>query len=342
VNGHATEKTYLEIGGVRQGMFIQRRHEGSPVLLYLHGGMPEYFLERRHPSGMAEHFTVVWWEQRGSGLSYRAASTRSVDAEALIADALSLSEHLCDRFDQPKIYLLGHSGGTFIGIQAAARAPELYHAYLGVAQMSRQLKSEQLAHAYMLRRFSDQGDRRMVRRLESAPVGASIPLPGAYLRVRDVAMHRLGIGTMHEMRSVTALALESFRCPAYTLREKIDLWRGKLRHSGGLWNAQLATDLTQQVRRLSIPAYFVHGVHDYTVSYGEAKAFFQQLSAPAKGFYTFEHSAHCPMFEEPARMREILVDDVLRGCFTHADGPTANAGGAAEGIFPTAASDLAG
>jgi pimeloyl-ACP methyl ester carboxylesterase len=31
---------------------------------------------------------------------------------------------------------MGHSGGTFIGVQVAARAPELYEAYIGVAQMS--------------------------------------------------------------------------------------------------------------------------------------------------------------------------------------------------------------
>ena len=72
---------------------------------------------------------------------------------------------------------MGHSGGTFIGIQAAARAPELYHAYIGVAQMSNQLESERLAYDYMLQRFKDDGNAKMVRRLEEAPVGDSVPLP---------------------------------------------------------------------------------------------------------------------------------------------------------------------
>ena len=281
--------------------------------------MPEYFLERRHPSGLDEHFTVVWWERRGSGLSYRGARGRGITPARLVDDTISLTEYLRDRFGQPKIYLLGHSGGTFIGIQAAARAPELYHAYIGVAQMSRQLRSEQLAHAYMLRRFTDEGDRRMARKLASITMGDSIPLPAAYLHVRDIAMHRLGIGTMHDMRSVVGLVLEAIRCPSYTPREKLDLWRGKIFHDKELWNAQLATDLTALVPELDLPAYFVHGVHDYTVSYGEAKAYFRELSAPVKGFYTFEGSAHCPMFEEPERMRQILLEDVLRGSVQHAD-----------------------
>jgi len=65
--------------------------------------------------------------------------------------------------------------------------------------------------------------------------------------------------------------------------------------------------------------YFLHGRRDYTVSYTEARAYYDLLDAPMKGFYTFEHSAHSPMFEEPDRMREIMTHDVLRGANGHAD-----------------------
>jgi pimeloyl-ACP methyl ester carboxylesterase len=65
--------------------------------------------------------------------------------------------------------------------------------------------------------------------------------------------------------------------------------------------------------------YFLHGVHDYTVSYTLARAYFEQLDAPLKGFYTFDHSAHSPLFEEPDRMREIMLRDVLAGANGLAD-----------------------
>ena len=97
---------------------------------------------------------------------------------------------------------MGHSGGTFIGIQAAARAPELYHAYIGVAQMSYQLTSEKLAYEYMLQQFKENGNRAMVRKLEAAPVTMRDGTPHAYLAIRDKAMHSLGIGTTHDMKSV--------------------------------------------------------------------------------------------------------------------------------------------
>ena len=70
---------------------------------------------------------------------------------------------------------------------------------------------------------------------------------------------------------------------------------------------------------LELPVYFLHGIHDYTVSYTEAKSYFEQLQAPLKGFYTFEQSAHSPLFEEPEKMREIMQEDVLAGAKGLAD-----------------------
>jgi pimeloyl-ACP methyl ester carboxylesterase len=145
-------------------------------------------------------------------------------------------------------------------------------------------------------------------------VGGTVPLPDSYLKVRDVAMHGLGVGTTHDMSSiVTGLLLRSLLNREYTLGEKVGLWRGKIFSGNRLWNAQLSTDLTKTVTRLEVPAYFLHGVHDYTVSYPLAKSFYVRLDAPVKGFYTFKASAHSPLFEEQDKMHEIVRADVLTG-----------------------------
>ena len=313
--GSISEKIKVNINGVEQGMFIKGKNARNPVLLYLHGGMPDYFLTEHYPTGLDGYFTVVWWEQRGSGLSYRAdIPPESVNTGQLVSDAVAVTNYLRKRFGQEKIYLMGHSGGTFIGIQAAALAPLLYHAYIGAAQMSNQLESERLAYGYMLQRFRDDGNTKMVRRLEEARVGDAIPLPDSYLKVRDVAMHGLGVGTTHDMKSiVTGLLLRSLLNREYTLGEKIGMWRGKILSSSLLWNTQLSTDLTKKVTRLAVPVYFFHAVYDYTVSYPLARSYYELLDAPVKGFYTFKQSAHSPLFEEPEKMREIVRADVLTG-----------------------------
>jgi pimeloyl-ACP methyl ester carboxylesterase len=320
--GSISEKTYLNINGVAQGMFIKSKDVTHPVLLYLHGGMPEYFLSQKYPTGFENYFTVVWWEQRGSGISYSAdIPPETMTLEQLIADTLEVTNYLRRRFGKEKIYLMGHSGGSFIGIQTAAQAPELYHAYIGVAQMSNQLESEILAHEYMLKQFIEIGNREMARKLEAAPVTMTEGTPDAYLSLRDPAMHPLGIGTMHDMHShITGIFLPSLTFREYTLIEKFKMWRAKsLAGVSFLWDRILATDLANQVPELKLPVYFFHGIYDYTCSYTCAKSYFKKLRAPLKGFYTFEQSAHSPMFEEPEKMQKILLEDVLVGANSLAD-----------------------
>lgn len=322
VPGSLAEKVFLDVNGARQGMVLRGRDPTAPVLLVLHGGMPELFLTERYPTGLEDLFTVAWWEQRGAGLSYSPDLPReSLTAEQLVADTLAVTDHLRERFGVEKVYLLGHSGGSFVGLLAAARSPERFHAYIGVAQMVDQRRSEALAHAFMLRRFTELGDERMVRRLRAAPATVADGTPAAYLRVRDTAMHRLGVGTTHDMRSVLrGIVWASLRSPQYTPAEKLRLWRGKAAAGvSALWEEALATDLAETVPALDLPLYLLHGVHDHTCSYALARDYAARVRAPVTGFYTFARSAHSPFLEEPERTRRILREDVLTGRSSLAD-----------------------
>jgi pimeloyl-ACP methyl ester carboxylesterase len=315
VAGSISEKTFVEINGARQGMFMMSRDKDNPVLLYVHGGMPDYFLSERNPTGLEDHFTVCWWEQRGAGLSYHPGTPKeTITVDQLISDTIAITNYLRDRFGKEKIYLMGHSGGTFIAIQAAARAPHLYHAYLGVAQVSNQLRSELLNYEYMVSEYQKNGDARMVKKLKAAPVTLKDGPPKSYLSLRDVAMHRLGIGTMRNMKSVfTGIMLPSFLCRQYTLREKINMWRAKAASGVSVvWDAMIAADLAVTVPQLDLPVYFLEAIYDYTGSYTEAKSYFEKLKAPRKGFYTFNVSAHSPFLEEPAKFNKIIQEDVLK------------------------------
>jgi pimeloyl-ACP methyl ester carboxylesterase len=321
----SAEKLTLRVNGVSQGMFLQRGDPAKPVLLFVHGGpgMPEYWLTWRYPTSLEELFSVAWWEQRGAGLSFRPGiPAAEMTAERFVADTIEVTKILCDRLETPSVVLMAHSWGSYLGLQAASREPGLYRAYVGVAQITHQIRSEALAYSYLLRTCRELGEDRIARRLEAGPVtDSTIPLPRSYAAVRDRAMHRLGVGTTRDMRSVvTGLFLPSLRFPGYTMRETVHLWRGKVSsRRSGLWDDMLGADLAASVPALEVPAYFLHGRHDRTVSYDLARDYARALVAPLKGFYTFEDSAHSPMFEEPDRVLAILRDDVLRGSDRLAD-----------------------
>ena len=318
--GSISEKIWVSINGVEQGMFIKGKDKTKSVLLFLHGGpgMPEYAISREYQLVLEEHFTVCWWEQRGAGLSYSSGILpETLTFDQLIADVLEVTNYLRKRFRQEKIYLMAHSGGTFIGIQAASMSPKLFHAYLAMAQITNQLESEKLAYHYMVEQFTIAGDQKMLRKFRKYPID-KINTPDYYV-MRDSPMHQLGIGTTREMKSViSGVFWPVMLNKEYTLAEKINIWRGKYftTKTVGLWNKLVVTDLTTKVQKLDIPVYFFHGIYDYTVSYKLAKEYFEKLQSPVKRFYTFEQSAHSPLFEEPEKMQSILQNDILDGKHT--------------------------
>ena len=316
IPGSLSERVTVEIGGVPQGMIIQSVDPANPVLLFLHGGpgMPEFFLQTTHPTGLERHFTVVWWEQRGAGMSWSPdLDPAKMTMERLVADTIEVADYLRARFGQEKILLLGHSWGSFLGIQGAARAPDRFYAYVGMAQVVHQLRSEVMARDTMIAAYRARGEMRMVARLEAAPVTMEGGMSDSYLRLRDSATHRLGGGTTRDMDSViTGVFLPVLASPIYTLREKIDLWRGKAWSRGLLWDEILCTDLRETVTRLDLPVYFFTGAHDLTAMPALSRDYFGEIDAPAKGYYVFENSAHSPLFEEPGRAIEIIVQDVMR------------------------------
>ncbi|WP_242655062.1 alpha/beta fold hydrolase [Clostridium carboxidivorans] len=315
IKGSISEKAYVKINGVNMGMIIKSKDASNPVLLFVHGGpgMPEYPFTEKYPTCLEDHFTVVWWDQRGSGLSYKSGMPKEkMTTEQFVSDTIEISKYLCSRFGQDKIYLMAHSWGSYIGIQAAAKAPQLYHAYIGVGQISNQMESEKIAYDYMLKYYKAAGDEKTVDKLQKLSFKTMDHMPKEYNRVRDGVMHRAGIGTTHNMNSVvTGIFMPVMQNSEYTLGEKINIWRGKAFSSSTVLSKDLySTDLTTKVTKLDIPVYFFSGIYDYTVNHSMSEAYLKKIQAPVKGFYLFKQSAHSPMFEEPEKVMQIMQEDV--------------------------------
>jgi pimeloyl-ACP methyl ester carboxylesterase len=323
IPGSISERVTVEIGGIPQGMFIQSVDPANPVLLFLHGGpgMVEFFMEQEYPTGLENHFTMVWWEQRGAGMSFSSdIPPETMTMAQMIADTVEVADYLRTRFGQDRIVLLGHSWGAYLGIQVAAAAPDRFLAYVGMAQLVHQLESEIMARDYMIEAYGARGDDAMVRRLKAASVSMEEGTSPEWMRLRDTAMHRIGVGHARDIDSVvTGIFLPMWRVRAYTVAEKINIWRGKLWSRPFFWDDLIRDDLSARLTEFALPVYFLVGRHDQTANPDLSRAYFEAIEAPVKGFYQFENSAHSPLFEEPRRATEILLHDVLLGTNTLAD-----------------------
>ena len=320
IENSLSEKSFINIGGIKQGMFIRSKNLNNPVLLYVHGGpaFPNYFLIDKYKPGLEDHFTVCYWEQRGGGLSYTPeVCLESMNFDKLTSDAIEVTNYLRKRFNKDKIYILAHSGGTPIALKAVHKAPESYFAYIAMAQITDQKESERIAYKYMYDEYTKAGNQKALNDLKKYDVLGSDSNTMHFYKsvIRDKYMHDLGIGTMHQMNSIFwDIFVPVWTCKAYTLKDKINIWRSKFSFlpKTGLINELLSTDFSAEIDEIEVPIYFLSGKYDLTVNIDLAKAYLKKLRAPRKGFYTFNRSAHSPLFEEPDKFKEILENDILR------------------------------
>lgn len=315
IEGSISEIVRMPIGGVEQGMMIQGVHQANPVLLFLHGGPgnPEYVMAKEADVKLEEAFTVCYWEQRGSGMSYSSSIPKgSITLEQMVSDTIEITNYLRERFGKEKIYIMGHSWGSFLGIHAAYERPELYEAYLGVGQVVNQFESEKLSYDVLLAAAEEKNDRQAIDKLNGYTLTSPPDVTTEYLMLRSELLSKYGYGVYHIAKSKMELLMPVMSAKEYTIMDKYGYAMGSLLSLEQPMNqAQYTTDLNETIPVLEIPVYIFHGVFDRQVSFDLSKAYFERLQAPHKAFYAFEESAHSPFLEEPDRFMEMIVDAVI-------------------------------
>ncbi|MDH6365559.1 pimeloyl-ACP methyl ester carboxylesterase [Enterococcus sp. PF1-24] len=308
IAGSVNEKTFIEVGGIKQGMFIRGEDQKKPVLLYLHGGpgAPEFSMSYawETQARLEKECVVCYWDQRGTGMSNPSAlNVDSLTTEQMIADTVAVTEYLRERFDQEKIYLLGHSWGSYLGIKTVQQQPELYKAYLGVGQVVHQKAGQKLAYDYMKEHAKEIGDDKALKQLATFDPEAS-----AY----NLLLEEYGIGTRHDGPATTKLLKNMLFFKGYTFGEKYAAFKGLLKFNDKLDTEEYANDnLVESIPEVEVPIYILQGRYDYQVSYALAKDYCEKIVAPDKKFYTLENSAHSPNLEEPEAFLQVVKEIVV-------------------------------
>ena len=315
LRGSVSEIIRMEIGGVEQGMIIRSKSIDNPVLLFLHGGPgnPQYVIF--NDIGLEDYFTVCWWDQRGSGMSYTSKrDSEGITLDQMVSDTIEVTNYLRSRFGKEKIYLMGQSFGSFLGINAVDRHPELYEAYIGINQVTNQLESEKLGYESMMRIARESGDKEIIEKLEKYELDGAGTVTNDYLALRSGIMLKQGTGTFHN-NSTTAFQyaiMPLLKAREYTLADKYGFIAGSLFMLNSPVNkAQFTTNVMETITEVKVPVYILHGVYDRQASYELSERYFEMLKAPKKEFYSFENSAHGAHMEEPERVIKIIEEDIL-------------------------------
>jgi proline iminopeptidase len=303
----------VHIGGIDQWVSIRAADKRNPVLLLIHGGpgyvsMPMSWWFTRE---WEEYFTVVQWDQRGAGKTYllndptRIGPTMTL--ERMVADTEEMTDWIRKELGKEKIFVIGHSWGSYLGLELAKHHPEWLYAYIGVGQLTDGPESERRGWAFANDAARQAGNSEAVHQLESiAPYFA----PGQPAPLKDIYTQRKWVdfygGVMAHRRSNDSDSDVALLSPDYTDDEIRHIWDGNDFSESYLLAKVLSLDLTG-IKELRCPLIVFAGRHDFDVNAQVAAEWFNNVKAPSKHFVWFENSAHLPMTEEPGKFLMSLL-----------------------------------
>lgn len=302
-DGSVAELVNIDVNGSSQALMIRGRNADNPILLYLAGGPGGTDLgAMRRDVGLEADFVVVTWDQRGTGRSHPSIEpTSAITVDQMVDDTIAVTEYLNDRFGKEKVYLVGQSWGSALGVLAAQARPELYHAFVGVGQMVSFVDTDTMFWEDTIAWAEARGDVRLAEQLRSNG-------PPPYDDIR-----KLGVvsSTEHQWNPYPEFDPNNempaiLFVPEYSLIEKVNAFRGFFDVVSILYPQLEDVDFRVDAPRLEVPYYMVLGEHEARGRVIPANEWFEVLEAPSKERHVFAGSGHRANFDRPGEFAELM------------------------------------
>ncbi len=301
----------LSLNGTKQ-CFLVRGASEAPVLLLVQMG-PGFpiiheadALEAR--LRLERSFRVVYWDQRGTGMSFDPAAEEPLTVDVLVGDVVAMARALCDRLGVAAVDVMGFSLGASLAVLAAERAPDAIRRVVAVGPDVDMVAAEQWAWQFAHDEAVRRGHGRARAELERIGVGPYADADAFMTRVKWVT----NFGGVMTGKTFAAMLLETFLrllfAPAYGLRHVVSALRGMRRTQERLL-ADLARLSLRGVSRLEVPLTVVLGRLDVVAPEHLTRAWLDGLEAPrGKHVVCLDECAHLPQFEAPDRLRAIALE----------------------------------
>lgn len=291
-----SELQRIKINGSKQTVMIRGHQKDNPVIIVVHGGpcCSEIPYIKKYQKNLEKKFTIVHYDQRGSGKSYNVFEEYSnLSPALLVEDLIELSSFISKEFGNQKIILMGHSFGTYISMQAIAKEPQLYRSYIGIGQVADKIVGETDNLNYCIEQAKLQNNQSDVSYLES--LRNSIET-GQIIAPRN-CVRKYG-GAALQINETKDMVEGILFNPEYNFMDAIRYSLGIAKFQDSLMNEQSASPITRLVQSVDVPIYFIMGQYDHMTSVKAAREYFDILDAPQKEFIIYENSAHYPQLEE--------------------------------------------
>jgi proline iminopeptidase len=318
IPGSLNELSTVDLGGTEQTIMIRAADPDAPVLLYLSGGpgQSDLAFSRVFSQGWVQDFVVVDLDQRGNGRSYAAIDpVEAFTLDRAVADVVELADILRERFDEERIYVMGESWGTILGVLAVQERPDLFHAFIGSGQMVDIVDTDRRVYADLVAYAEGAGDADLAASLAAIgePPYRDMPWANANLLTWYDYLYEPYTPSASYIARGEAAGLDPFGAlgSEYAFIDKLNVLRGLIDTFAIVYPQLYDLDLRETATRLEVPVYVLDGAAELDGRRDLALEWFAMLDAPSKQLVTYEGAAHSVAFEQADAVQALLLETIV-------------------------------
>lgn len=286
------------IGNLKQSILIRGENVTNPIMLFLHGGpgTAQIGFAPKFQRNLEKDFIVVNWDQRGAGLSYSSNVKKDhLTIENMVNDTIQIVDYLLKRFNQPKLFLVGHSWGTVLGVLTTKQIPQFIYSYIGIGQVVNMKEGEKISYEYTVKKANELKNSKALQELNRVEYK---PAEMKYLGIQRKWLAKFG-GSFIGVSMYNLIFSNMLFATEYTIKDWFNYLKAAKLSLKSLWTQLLEIDFLTTVPKLEVPVYFFAGKHDFQTPAQLAEQYYNILECPSKELIWFENSAHLVNFEEP-------------------------------------------
>ena len=308
---------YIDVNGTRQSILTMCTDTNHPVLLIVHGGagMPDRPLVQAYSSELADCYTVVCWDQRGSGFSTMRCK---LTVDLMLSDLAAVVEYLCSRYRQERIFIAGHSWGAYLALRYVAAHQDRVRYYIGTGQHISPFKGEIDRYSFVREEALKRNKNSVVRKLDyfGAPDGYTYRNIDAAAKAY-VALKVVGYAGYFSRKGGVSMGKYVWQyLGLYRQCYGAHLGKALLGMVKPLLSLNLEMDkddYISDIKELSVPVLLISGEEDMICPVPAAQRWLEQLAAPKKGFVIIKNASHMVNFEQPQEwnrlVKSLVTDD---------------------------------
>jgi pimeloyl-ACP methyl ester carboxylesterase len=308
----------VEIGGIKQALYFRGQDKDNPVILFLHGGPGFANIPFIHTFqyDWENDFTIVNWDQRNSGKTLAAndpaAVADTLTIERAVADAHEVTQYIKQKLGKEKIIVLGQSWGAALGTILVQTYPEDYSMYIGTGQAANGIEGARLCYEKALELSRAAGNQKDVDALMAlAPYPPAAFDESIFHKAEAIgkyqAKYKIGVSVGLDT------LLPAFTSPYYTTGEIIAFIKGVVnqkQYHSGVYPFFFEYNAHNYGTDYQIPIYYIQGENDWQTPYPLAKAFFEEISAPDKVFFTIPNAGHFTTLDNKDEFTRVLLEEI--------------------------------